>query len=54
MSKSKHTKYYDVDEDEASSLKAKDEYRNRRKQKKLKNALRAKNIDDLVRYDEET
>jgi hypothetical protein len=54
MSKSKHTKYRDNDyndDDEISFSKAREEIKNRRKQKRIKAALRTKNIDDLIKYE---
>lgn len=54
MSKSKHKKYYDyLDEEEISYSESKEQSKNRRKQKRIKNALKTKNIDDLIRYEEE-
>jgi len=54
MSKSKHKKYYDyLDEDEVSFSESKEQSKNRRKQKRIKNALKTKNIADLIRYEEE-
>lgn len=56
MSKSRHNKFRDWDdEDDLSYSKAREENKNRRKQKKLKAALKTKNIDELIdrTYDEE-
>jgi hypothetical protein len=56
MSKSKHYKFNDWnDEEDISYSKAREENRNRRKQKKMKAALKTRNIDELIRqtYDED-
>lgn len=54
MSKSKHNKFRDSDyndDDDYSFSKTREEIKNRRKQKRIKAALRSKNIDDLIRYE---
>jgi len=57
MSKSKHRKhndwYDDYEEDDFYSSKQREENKNRRKMKRMKAALRTKDIDTLMRYDEE-
>lgn len=56
MSKSKHYKFDSWNEEEDISYsRVREENKNRRKQKKMKAALKTRNIDELIRqtYDEE-
>jgi len=54
MSKSKKTyKYYDDDDDYVEVQYNYEEYRERKKNKKLSHALKTKSIDDLIQIDEE-
>lgn len=56
MSKSKHNKHRDFlyeDEDEIPYSRIREENKNRRKQKRMKAALKTKNIDQLLRYEDE-
>lgn len=55
MSKSKHKKYddwYETDED-FSFTKQREENKNRRKMKRMKAALKTRDIDTLLRYEED-
>ena len=57
MSKSKHNKFRNDwnEEEDISYSKSREELRNRRKQKRMKSALKTRNIDELMRqtYEEE-
>ena len=48
MSKSRHNKFKDWDDGDDSSYNKAYKDQNRRKQKKLKAALKTKNIDELI------
>lgn len=55
MSKSRHNKnfnYFD-EEDDFNGNKFRQEHRDRRKQKRMKRALKTKNIDELIRCDDD-
>jgi len=55
MSKSKHYSKYDYEDEEISISKTKEENKNKRRQKRLKAALKTKNIDEILRqtYEED-
>lgn len=54
MSKSKHNKFKDdYEDDDMSYSKVREENQKRRKQKRLKAALKTRNINDLMRFDDE-
>lgn len=51
---SRHDYYdYEYEDDYVDSKAHKQEKRDRRNQRRMKNALKTKNIDDLMRYEEE-
>jgi hypothetical protein len=54
MSKSKHYKFDSWnDEEDISYSKIREENKKRRKQKRMKSALKTRNIDELIRYEDD-
>lgn len=53
MSKSQHNKYRNDwnEEEDISYSKNREEMKRRRKQKRLKSALKTRNIDELIRFE---